>query len=99
MAHFQFVFYIFCIIWNEFYLSKYLVIQLIWYANSDIRRLVFYQTQSFSFLYDCKQSKSLFLPPQVINSKKRLKIFSDRKLSNHLDYAVISISRCSHLIK
>ncbi|GBC26547.2 hypothetical protein RIR_jg17653.t1 [Rhizophagus irregularis DAOM 181602=DAOM 197198] len=31
--------------------------------------------------------------------KKRLKIFSDRKLSNHLDYAVISISRCSHLIK
>ncbi|GET00106.1 hypothetical protein RCL_jg3042.t2 [Rhizophagus clarus] len=35
----------------------------------------------------------------VINSKKRLKIFSDRKLSNHLDYATISISRCSHLIK
>ncbi|RGB33330.1 hypothetical protein C1646_704759 [Rhizophagus diaphanus] len=39
MAHFQFVFYIFCIIWNESYLSKYLVIQLIWYANPDIRRL------------------------------------------------------------
>ncbi|POG60848.1 hypothetical protein GLOIN_2v1709156, partial [Rhizophagus irregularis DAOM 181602=DAOM 197198] len=38
MAHFQFVFYIFCIIWNESYLSKYLVIQLIWYANPDIRR-------------------------------------------------------------
>ncbi|GET00105.1 hypothetical protein RCL_jg3042.t1 [Rhizophagus clarus] len=42
-------------------------------------------------------SKSRYLG--VINSKKRLKIFSDRKLSNHLDYATISISRCSHLIK
>src|SRR3954469_23696728 len=97
MAHFQFVFYIFCIIWNESYLSKYLVIQLIWNANPDIRQLVFYQTQLFSFLYDWKQFKYLF--PRVINSKKILKVFSDRKLSNHLNYAVISISRCSHLIK
>ncbi|POG78372.1 hypothetical protein GLOIN_2v677430 [Rhizophagus irregularis DAOM 181602=DAOM 197198] len=35
MAHFQFLFYIFCIIWNESYLSKYLVTQLIWHANPD----------------------------------------------------------------
>ncbi|POG61278.1 hypothetical protein GLOIN_2v1705111, partial [Rhizophagus irregularis DAOM 181602=DAOM 197198] len=37
MAHFQFVFYIFCIIWNESYLSKRLVIHLIWHASLDIR--------------------------------------------------------------
>ena len=57
-THFQFVFYIFCIIWNKSNLLKYLVIQLIWYANPDIQQLVFYQTQSFPFLYDCKQFKS-----------------------------------------
>src|SRR5436305_10158748 len=77
MAHFQFVFYIFCIIWNESYLSKYLVTQLIWHANPDIQGLVFYQTQSFSFLYDCKQFKSLFFSYRPIHSKKKL-TFPDR---------------------
>ena len=46
MAHFQFVFYIFCIIWNESYLSKYLVTHLIWHANPNIQRLIFYRIWS-----------------------------------------------------
>src|SRR5215469_5883389 len=96
MAHFQFVFYIFCIIWNESYLSKYLVIQLIWYANPDIRRLVFYQTQSFSFLYDCKQFKSLFSRIDLFIRKKRLK-FPDyceaMRLRNYLNFTLFTFNK------
>ena len=46
MVHVQFLSYIFYISWNESYLSKYLVNQLIWHTNPDIRRLTFYRIWS-----------------------------------------------------